>query len=202
MRKRLNVLFMMTISATTAMAQDFAQGPRRNLIEIRTSELPQGSVRIGGGERILPPGGRSPWHTSGPKLVYVIEGTLTVEGLGGQIILNCGPAPKLCWNAGKSIWFNRNAEQAPVKFLIVGIDSVGYPTIHEEVGQVTAISSERVTLAVGDHRTSDLAKPRREVTITVSKLGPLAVGDDVVTVRHNEKDHKAESLLKLSRRWQ
>lgn len=204
MSKHLSFVFVMAISATTTMAQDFAQGPRRSLIDVRISDLPQGDVRIGGGERIIPPGGRSPWHTAGgPKLLYVLEGTIAVEGLGGQTFMTCGPAPKLCLSPYRDFWFFRNAGQGSLKFVVVGIDPVKTPTNHEMVGQVTAISGERVTLAVGDHRNSELATPRREVTITVGSISaPIAVGDDVVTVGHNEKVHKAERLLKLSRRWQ
>ena len=129
---------------------------------------------------------------------------MTVEGLGGQTFLTCGPSPKLCFSPPyKDPWFLRNAGQGPLKFVMVIMDPAKTPTNHESVGQVTAISGERVTIAVGDLRTSDLATPRREVTITVGNVpAALAVGDDVVTVGHNEKDHKAERLLKLSRRWQ
>jgi len=204
MRKHLNILFVMAIATSTAMAQEFGQGGRRDLLNTETTELPQGKAILTGGERIIPPGGRSPWHTAfGPKLLYVLEGSMTVEGLGGQTFMTCGPAPKLCFSPYKDLWFFRNAGQGPLKFVVVGMDPVKAPTNHETVGQVTAISGERVTLAVGDHRTSGLATPRREVTITVGSVpAALAVGDDVVTVRHNEKDHKAEGLLKLSRRWQ
>jgi len=34
-----------------------------------------------------------------------------------------------------------------------------------------------------------------------SDLGSIAVGDNVVTIRHNEKDHTAQRIVKLSQRW-
>lgn len=187
---------------STVFAQDFGQGPRRDLLEFETSDLPQGRAKIAGGERLMPPGGRSPWHTaSGPKFLYVLEGTMTVEGLGGQTLMNCGPAPKLCFTPHKDLFFFRNAGQGPLKFVVIGIDAANKPTNHEEVGQVTGISGNRVTLAVGDLRSSDLAVPRREVTIAVSAPASVAVGDYVVTIGHNEKNHTAESLEKLVQRW-
>lgn len=32
--------------------------------------------------------------------------------------------------------------------------------------------------------------------------GTIAVGDDVMTVRYDEKGHRAEDLVKLTRRWE
>jgi len=173
------------------------------LKRIETTDLPQGKALIGGGERLIAPGGRSPWHTAGgPKLLYVVEGVMAVEGLAGQTLMTCGPAPKLCFSPHKDLFFFRNTGSGPLKFVVIGIDPVQKPTNHETVGQVTAISGNRVTLVVGDPRTSELAVPRREVTIAVSLSGSIAVGDDVVTIRHNETDHTAEGLVKLSKRWQ
>ena len=187
----------------TAFAQDFGQGERRDLLRRSDPiELPQGKVVIGGGERLTPPGGRSPWHTAGgPKFLYVLEGTMTVEGPGGKVLMTCGPAPKLCFNPHKELFYFRNAGQGPMKWLVIGIDPATRPTNHELVGQVTGVTGNRITVAVGDLRSSDLATPRKEVTVTVSELGTVAVGDDVVTMRHNEKDHTAERLVKLAQRW-
>ncbi|MBI3919520.1 MAG: hypothetical protein HY322_21235 [Betaproteobacteria bacterium] len=199
----LSMICVLSASVAPAAAQDFGQGPRRSLLETQSSDVPQGSVRIGGGERVIPAGGRSPWHTSGgPKLLYVIEGTMAVEGLAGKVYMTCGPAPGLCFNPHRAFWFFRNIGQGPLKFVVIGIDAVETPTMHEIVGQITRLSGNQVTLAVGDFRTSDLSVPRREVNITVAMPGAVAVGDDVITLRHNEKDHKADSLVKLSRRWQ
>ena len=187
---------------SAAMAQEFGQGARRDLLNTETNDLPQGKVLLSGGERLMPPGGRSPWHTAGgPKLLYVLDGSLSVEGLAGQTLMTCGPAPKLCLSPHKDLFFFRNAGQGPLKFAVIGIDPVGKPTNHEHIGQVTEISGNRVTLAVGDVRTSELAAPRQEITITVSAPGSIAVGDNVVTIRHSEKDHTAENLAKLSQRW-
>jgi len=194
---------LVTVVPTVA-AQEFGQGERRNLLKrIETTDLPQGKASIGGGERLMPPGGRSPWHTAGgPKLLYVLEGAMAVEGMGGQTLMTCGPAPKLCFNPHKDLFFFRNTGPGPLKFLVIGIDPVQKLTNHETVGQVTGISGNRVTLAVGDLRSSDLAVPKREVTITVNSLGSISVGDNVVTIRYNEKDHTAESLVKFAKRWQ
>lgn len=202
--KRLTlILFALGGFALAANAQEFGQGARRDLLSIETSDLPQGKLRVGGGERAAPPGGRSPWHTSSsPKLLYVVEGTIAVDGLGGQTYATCGPAPKLCLTPNKSPWFFRNAGPGPLKFVVIGIDSVDQPTIHEEVGTVSAIVGNRVTLAIGDLRSKDLANPQREMTITVAKVGSIAVGDDVLTVRWNKKGDTADSLVKLSKRWQ
>lgn len=196
-------LMMWAAGATLATGQEFGRGERQDLLNTVTSELPQGKALLSGGERAAPPGGRSPWHTVvGPKLLYVVEGTMTVEGTSGQTFLTCGPAPKLCLSSHKGLFFFHNVGKGPLKFVVVGIDPVETPTNHEDVGQVTAISGKRVTLALGDVRKSELAVPRQEITITVTDLGAIAVGDDVVTVSHNEKDHTAQSLVKLSQRWQ
>jgi hypothetical protein len=190
------------VGISASVAQDFGQGGRRDLLDTVTSELPQGKALLSGGERMTPPGGRSPWHTAGgPKLLYVLDGTMTVEGISGQTLMTCGPAPKLCLSPHKELFFFRNAGQGPLKFVVIGVDPVEKLTNHEHVGQVTAISGKRVTLAAGDLRTSELAVPRQEITITVSDLGAIAVGDNVVTIRHNEKDHTAQRIVKLSQRW-
>lgn len=194
LRALLLIIVALVTGAAMAGAQEFGQGERRDLLKMETTDLPQGKAVIVGGERLIPPGRRSPWHTAGgPKLLYVLEGTMAVEGLTGQTLLTCGPAPKLCFSPHKSHFFFRNAGQGPLKFLVIGIDDVKRPTTHEVVGQITGISGERVTLALGD------AAPRREVTLTISAPSPIAVGDHVITVRHNEKDHTAESLVKLPR---
>ena len=189
--------------SATAFSQDFGQGERRDLLRrIETSDLPQGKASVGGGERLMALGGRSPWHTAGgPKFLSVLKGTMTVEGLGGKVLIACGPAPKLCFNPHKELFYFRNAGPSPLKFLVIGMDPVSKLTNHELVGQVTGISGNRITVAVGDLRSSDLATPRKEVTVTAGEVGTVAVGDDVVTIRHNEKDHTAERLVKLAQRW-
>ena len=199
------ILIGVAVFASTAIAsaEEFARGTRRDLLKLETTALPKGKTVIEGGERFTPPGGRSPWHTAvGPKLLYVIEGTLTVEGLAGRVFATCGPAPKLCFSHPGDIFFFRNPGQIPVKWVVIGMDPKESPTNHEEVGQVVAISSNQVTVAVGDPQTSTLAVPRREITITVNEAVSVAVGDDVVTMRFNETRHTAESLVKLSRQWQ
>ncbi len=202
MKQLMLVLFALAGFALAANAQEFGQGARRNLLSVETSDLPQGKLHIAGGERAIPPGGRSPWHTSSPKLLYVVEGTIAVDGPGGQTYATCGPAPKLCLTPNRNPWFFRNAGAGPLKFVVIGIDSVDQRTIHEEVGTVSAIAGNRVTLMTGDVRSGDYANPRSEMTITVAKLGSIAVGDDVMTVRWNEKSKTADDLVKLSRRWQ
>lgn len=206
-RLQISLIMPLTLALLSALsldvnAQDFGQGPRRDLLNMETSELPQGRLRVSGGERALAPGARSPWHTSGPKLLYVVEGTVTVDGLGGQTYATCGPAPKLCLTPNKSPWFFRNAGSGQLKFVVIGVDSVDHPTIHEEVGTVSALSGNQVTLAIGDARSAGLVSPRREMTITVGTPGSIAVGDDVLTLRLNKKNNTAEGLVKLARRWQ
>lgn len=189
-----------------AFAQEFGQGPRRDLFDggkMETTVLPQGKAVITGGERLVRPGGRSPWHTDfGAKLLYVLDGTMAVQALGGKTLMTCGPGPKLCLSSQKGPWFFRNAGEGSLKFVVIGMDPTGRPTVHEEVGQVTAISGNRVTLAVGDTRTAELVTPRKEITLTVPTVGAVAVGDHVVTVRHDENAHTAEGLVKLQSRWQ
>ena len=198
MRKSFALLLItlaLLIGAAVAAGEEFGRGERRDLLKIETTDLPQGKAVISGGERLIPPGGRSPWHTGGgPKLLYVLEGTMALEGLAGQTLMTCGPAPKLCLSPHKSHFSFRNAGPGPLKFVVIGVDDVERPTTHEMIGQVTGISGDRVTLAVGD------GAPRREVTITIGRPGPIAVGDSVITVRHDEKKHTAESLVKLPRR--
>jgi len=197
------VLVTCFVGATRATAEDFAKGERRSLLKITTSDLPQGKALLNGGERATPPGKRSPWHTSaGPKLLYVIEGTVIVEGTSGQTLLTCGPAPKLCLSSAKGLFYFHNVAKGPSKYLVIGIDPADSPTNHEDVGRVTVISGKQVTLALGDVRTSELAVPHKEITISVVDLGAIAVGDEVVTVGLREKDHSARNLVKLARRWQ
>ena len=189
------------LGISAGVAQEFGQGGRRDLLNTVTSDLPTGKALLSGGERTTPAGGRSPWHTAGgPKLLYVLDGTMTVEGISGQL-MTCGPGPKLCLSPYKELFFFRNAGLGPLKFVVIGMDPVERLTNHEHVGQVTGISGKRVTLAVGDLRTSELAVPRQEIAIAVSDLESIAVGDNVVTIRHNEKDHTAQTLVKLSQRW-
>jgi len=174
-----------------------------SLLNLDTNDLPQGRVRINAIERIHPPGARTPWHTSGPKLLHLMEGTLVAYGLSGEKLMTCGPAPKVCFHSpGDKLWFFRNEGAAPVRFLLIGIDAVTRPTIHEEVGQVVSVSGNRVTLAAGNVLTSALAQPRREFTFTLATPPDVSPGDYVVTVRHDDKNHTAERLLKLARRWQ
>src|SRR3990170_6642449 len=190
------------VGVSASVAQDFGQGGGGDLFNPVPSYLPPGKPLLSAGERTTPPGGRSPWHTAGgPKLLYLLDGTMTVEGISGQTLMICGPAPKLCLSPHKELFFFRNAGPGPLKFVVIGMDPVERLTNHEHVGQVTEVSGKRVTLAVGDLRTSELAVPRQEITIAVSDLASIAVGDNVVTIRHNEKDHTAERLVKLSQRW-
>jgi len=195
MRKSVRLLLIaivLTATAGISAAQEFGQGERRDLLKTETSDFPRGKAVVGGGERLIRPGGRSPWHTAGgPKLLYVLEGTMAIEGVGGQTLMTCGPAPKLCFSPHTNLFFFRNIGQGALKFVVVGIDPVERPTNHEMVGQVTGISGDRVTVAIGD--------ARRPVTVAVGAPGLVAVGDHVVTVRYNEKDQTAEALVKLDR---
>jgi len=115
----------------TVAAQEYGQGGRRELLKAETTELPQGKAVLTGGERIIPPGGRSPWHTAGgPRLFYVLEGTLTVEGPGGQTLMTCGPAPNLCFKPYQDMWLLHNAGQGPLKFVMVVMDPAKTPAKH------------------------------------------------------------------------
>ncbi len=143
------------------------------------------------------------WHTAGgPKVLYVVEGNLTVEGPGGQTLMACGPAPKLCFSPHKDLFFFRNAGQGLLKFVVIAMDPSAIPTNHEDVGQVVAIDGQRIRLALGDLRTSALSIPRQEIELTVAAASNVAVGDYVVTRRLNEKNHAAEGVVKLSQPWQ
>lgn len=186
----------------SANADEFGRGARRNLLNVATSDLPQGKVQLNGGERVTGPGKRSPWHTSGgPKLLYVVSGSLTVQGLNGKTLLTCGPGPKLCLSMQKELFFFANRGSSPAKFVVVGIDPVENLTSHEYVGEITRIDRNSVTIAVGDVKTSRLTDPRKEVAIQVKNLTGLAVGDNVVTYHYRAKKHSASRLFKLSERW-
>lgn len=187
-----------------AYAQDFGEGARRDLLAIQTEMLPQGKAIVAGGERVFPPGARSPYHTDqGPKLFYVLAGTMAIEEAGGKVLLTCGPAPKLCLKSPSSnSWFFRNSGHDPLKVLVIVLDPADQPTIHEQVGQVTAIAGTKVTLALGDIRHSNLVEPRKELTLDVAQPVSVSVGDDVMTQRLNGKRHSADRLVKLSKRWE
>lgn len=189
--------------AASAGAHEQTPTGRQSMLDIETADLPQGRVRIAAGERTHPPGARTPWHTSGPKLIYLMEGTLTAYGLGGKVLASCTPAPKLCFfSPGEEMWFFRNTAAIPMRFLLISVDSLDKPTVHEEVGQVTRLAGKQVTLAAGDIRTGNLAVPPREISIEVAGADGFGVGDYVVTVRYEEKQHRARALVKLMGRWQ
>jgi hypothetical protein len=181
---------------------DAANG--RGMLNIETNDLPQGKAKISANERTHPPGARTPWHTSGPKLIYLMQGNLTAFGLDGKVLATCESAPKLCFfSPHDGIWYFRNTGKVTMKFLLIAIDSPDRPTIHEEVGKVTNISGRQVTFAVGDFRSSNLANPAREISIDVMDVpSGVSVGDFVVTVRHDEKNHRAQSLVKLKTAWE
>jgi len=191
------------ILAASAGAHEQTPTGRQSMLDIETADLPQGRVRIAAGERTHPPGARTPWHTSGPKLIHLMDGTLTAYGLGGKVLTSCAPAPKLCFfSPGEEMWFFRNTGSIPMRFLLISVDSLDKPTVHEEVGQVTRVAGKQVTLAVGDVRTGNLAVPPREISIEIGAADDIGVGDYVVTVRHEERQHRARALVKLRGRWQ
>jgi len=201
-----NLLFAAIVltTASIAGAHEVDAGGRQNMLNVETTDLPQGKVRISAGERTHPPGARTPWHTSGPKLIHLMEGSLTAYGLGGKALATCGPAPKLCFfSPSEELWHFRNNGEVPMRFLLISIDSPDKPTIHEEVGQITNIAGQQVTFAAGDLRGTGLAVPAREVSVSVAELpAGIAVGDRVVTVRHDEKNRRTRSLVKLQTAWQ
>ena len=45
------------------------------------------------------------------------------------------------------------------------------------------------------------AVPRHENSVSVSAPPSVLVGDFVVTIGHDEKNHSAQSLVKLAQRW-
>ncbi|MCX7142681.1 MAG: hypothetical protein NT123_16755 [Proteobacteria bacterium] len=189
--------------AASVWAHEETPTGRQTMLDIETADLPQGRVRIAAGERTHPPGARTPWHTSGPKLIHLMEGTLTAYGLGGKVLASCAPAPKLCFfSPGEEMWFFRNTGSVPMRFLLISVDSLDKPTVHEAVGQVMRISGKQVTLAAGDVRTAELASPARELRIDVAAFDGIGVGDYVATVRHEEKQRRARGLVKLPGRWQ
>lgn len=174
------------------------------MLSMETTDLPQGRVRISANERTHPPGARTPWHTSGPKLIHLMQGNLSAFTLDDKVLATCGPAPQLCFFSPRDqLWYFRNTGASPMKFLLISIDAPDRPTVHEEVGQVTRITGQLVTLAAGDLRNSGLKNPALEVSFQVKDLSAgIAVGDKVVTVRHDEKNHRAQSLVKLQAAWQ
>jgi hypothetical protein len=133
-----------------------------------------------------------------------MDGTLTAYGLGGEVLLSCGgPASKMCFLSPQGkLWYFRNHGPGLVRFVLVGVDAVDMPTIHEEIGQVVAIDGKKVTLALGDLQNSELAAPRSELTVLVAEEITAKVGDDVVTVRHDKKTGTTRTLIGLTTRWQ
>ncbi|MCE7530194.1 hypothetical protein [Polynucleobacter sp. IMCC 29146] len=206
MKFAIGMLCTASVIALSPMANAHEQDTsgRQDVLNIETSDLPQGKVKITAIERTHPPGARTPWHTSGPKLIHIMQGTLTAYGLGGRLLNTCGPAPKVCFfNPNEEMWYFRNNGQTPMRFMLISIDALDKLTIHEEVGQVSAIKNRQVTLMAGDLMSGRLAAPEREVIVNVVDLPTnLAVGDRVVTVRHDAKNHKARTLVKLQTEWQ
>lgn len=94
MRRFLKRFFVVSLIAlaSIAKAHEVDTSGRQSMLNIETFDLPQGEVKIAAGERTHPPSARTPWHTSGPKLIYLMEGTLTAYGLGGKTLVTWGPA--------------------------------------------------------------------------------------------------------------
>jgi mannose-6-phosphate isomerase-like protein (cupin superfamily) len=184
-------------------AHEFGEGPRRDLLETQTEILPQGKVIVGAVERVFTPGGRSPWHTDhGPKVLYVVEGTLAIEGFSGARILTCGPGPTVCLKQPVAeSWYFHNIGTSPVKLMIVRMDPAEARTKHEVAGQITAIMDNRLTIVLGDMNGTGLLSPRQEISFTVKVLPTVKVGDDVVTREFAEEQRVTETVVRLQKRW-
>jgi hypothetical protein len=197
------VLGFVIFLSEAGSAHDFGEGPRRDLLATETENFPQGKVIVGAVERVFAPGGRSPWHTDhGSKILYVVEGTLAIEGFSGSRILTCGPGPTVCLKQPVAeSWYFHNVGKNPVKLMIVRVDPIGGLTKHEVTGQITAILGNRVTIALGDVNGSGLLSPRKEISFTATILPSVSVGDDIVTREFSEEQHVAETVVRLQKRW-
>lgn len=198
------ILLLTFAVVQTAAAQQFASGPRRDLLKTEVSGLPHGELVIAAGERRFSSGARSPWHTaSGPKLLYMVRGTINIMAQGDKLLMECGPAPKVCLKDGDArSWFFRNTGPDVAEVLVVGIDPVGHPTVHEMVGEVANVSNDHVVLAIGDTRTGALAVPRKELALKIGKVADISKGDLVMTHVLDEKHGSAESLIRLAQPWE
>lgn len=179
--------------------------PARNptMLNIETEELPQGRVRMTSTERSHPPGARTPFHTSGPKVIHLMAGALNAYGLNGKRLFSCGPAPRVCFfNPKDELWFFKNDFSEPMRFMLVAIDSVSYLTVHELVGEVESVSGQKVLINQGNVLTSGFFDPPRKVLLSVPTLPSVSVGDLVVTRRYQESTQSAETLVKLGSKWQ
>jgi len=198
-------VFLLTFAVVqTCTAQQFGSGPRRDLLKTEINGLPPGEVVIGAGERRFASGARSPWHTAaGPKLFYVVRGTISIMGQGDKLLVQCGPAPKVCLKEGDAqSWFFRNAGPDVAELLVVGVDPARQPTVHELVGELVSVSDNHVVLAIGDLRTGALAVPRKERSLNVEKAAGFSKGDFVMTHALDEKNESAETLIRLAQPWQ
>jgi hypothetical protein len=179
--------------------------PARNptMLNIETEELPAGRVRMTSTERTHPPGARTPFHTSGPKVVHLMAGSLNAYGLNGKRLFSCGPAPRVCFfNPKDELWFFKNDFSEPMRFMLVAIDSVSYLTVHELVGEVESVSGQRILINQGNVLNSGFLDPPRKISLSVSTLPQVSVGDLVVTRRYQESTQSAETLVKLGSKWQ
>jgi hypothetical protein len=200
---RFLVLGFVLFLSGTGSAHEFGEGPRRDLLATQTENLPPGKVIVGAVERVFAPGGRSPWHTDhGPKILYVVEGTLAIEGFSGARILTCGPGPAVCLKQPVAeSWYFHNIGTSPIKLMIVRMDPVEARTKHEVAGQLTAVVGNRLTIALGDMNGTGLLSPRQEISFTVATLPSVSVGDDIVTREFAEERHVAETVVRLQKRW-
>ena len=179
--------------------------PARNptMLNIETEELPAGRVRMTSTERTHPPGARTPFHTSGPKVIHLMAGSLNAYGLNGKRLFSCGPAPRVCFfNPKDELWFFKNDFSEPMRFMLVAIDSVSYLTVHELVGEVESVSGQKVLINQGNVLNSGFLDPPRKISLSVSTLPRVSVGDLVVTRRYQESTQSAETLVKLGSKWQ
>lgn len=197
----LALVFSLAIPAVVAAHDTPAPNPA--MLNIETHELPQGRVRITSTERTHPPGARTPFHTSVPKIIHLMTGTLTAYGLGGKHLYSCGPAPRVCFfNPKEALWFFRNDFSEPMRFVLLAIDSVSYLTIHEVVGEVESVNGQTALINQGNVLTGGFFDPPKKITLSLTTPPQARVGDLIVTRRYQESTQSAEALVKLGSKWQ
>ena len=86
--------------------------------------------------------------------------------------------------------------------MLVAIDSVSHLTVHELVGEVESVSGQRILINQGNVLNSGFLDPPRKISLSVSTLPQVSVGDLVVTRRYQESTQSAETLVKLGSKWQ
>lgn len=126
----------LTIAATALLAS--AQQAPTSVLSVNTRSIPVArtqQVRIL--RAVLPPGGRSTWHThDSPPFVYVIRGAFTLDIRGQPSVLVKAGTARM--EPVGTVIRGRNASRTtPLELIIFQVATPGAPFLHDSADQHT-----------------------------------------------------------------